>query len=270
MENFLVPVDFSDASAAALKYAFELNKHFFARLHIMHIFDVPFAAATESDAGFIQYETLKKAYEDNTWDFINLNKGEYHYEMEVAVTSGGHYQSIANYAKEKNIRLIILGNKGKGGLRKWFFGSVTQYLLRHAPCPVIAIPSNHVWKELENIVVCTDLSQSLTDHQCTELKKLSDACKSTLHFLHVQDKIEVALPSDNIAIDKIRNVFGVSPVTVSFENSIGSTINTYLSNTGGELVVTLPHYHTWLDNMLLGSETTALSKLVKAPIMSLP
>ncbi len=270
MENFLVPVDFSDASASALKYAFELNKHFFARLHVMHIFDVPFAAASESDAGFFQYEALKKVHEENTWDFINLHKGEYHYDMEVAVTSGGHYQSIANYAKEKNIKLIILGNKGKGGLRKWFFGSVTQYLLRHAPCPVIAIPADYAWKEIENMVVCTDLSQPLSDHQCLELKKMANGCKAKLHFLHVQDKIEVALPSDNVAIDKIRNVFGVSPATIAFEHSIGASVNKYLTQSGGELVVTLPHYHSWLDNMLLGSETSALSKLVKAPMMSLP
>jgi nucleotide-binding universal stress UspA family protein len=270
MENFLVPVDFSDASASALKYAFELNKYFFARLHVMHIFDVPFAAATETDAGFFQYEALKKAHEDNTWDFINLHKGEYHYDMEVAVTSGGHYQSIANYAKEKNIKLIVLGNKGKGGLRKWFFGSVTQYLLRHAPCPVIAIPPDYAWKEIENMVVCTDLSQPLSDHQCLELKKIADGCKAKLHFLHVQDKIEVALPSDNVAIDKIRSVFGVSPATIAFEHSIGASVNKYLTQCGGELVITLPHYHSWLDNMLLGSETSALSKLVKAPMMSMP
>jgi nucleotide-binding universal stress UspA family protein len=236
----------------------------------MHIFDVPFAAATESDAGYIQYEALKKAHEENTWNFINLHKGEFHYETEVAVTSGGHYQSIANYAREKNIKLVILGNKGKGGLRKWFFGSVTQYLLRHAPCPVIAIPPGHVWKEMENIVVCTDLSQPLTDHQCSTLKKISEAGAAKIHFLHVQDKIEVALPTDNIAIDKIRNVFGLSPDTVPFEHSIGASVNKYLTLHGGELVVTLPHYHTWLDNMLLGSETSALAKLVKVPIMSMP
>jgi len=270
MENFLVPVDFSDASAAALNYAYELNKHFFARLHIMHIFDVPFAAATDSDAGYIQYESLKKGDEENTWNFVELHKGEFHYETEVAVTSGGHYQSIANYAVEKNIKLIILGNKGKGGLRKWFFGSVTQYLLRHAPCPVIAVPAGYVWKKLESIVVCTDLSQPITDPQCAVLKKLSEDCNANILFLHVQDKVEVSIPSENVAIEKIRSCFGTNPITVPFEHSIGASVNKYLILHGGELVVTLPHYHTWLDNMLLGSETSALAKLVKAPIMSLP
>lgn len=270
MENFLVPVDFSDASASALKYACEFNRHFFARLHVLHIFDVPFGAAAESDAGFLQYESLKKVNEKNTWDFINLNKAEYHYDTEVAVTSGGHYQSIANYAQEKNIQLIILGNKGKGGLRKWFFGSVTQYLLRHAPCPVIAIPAQHVWKAIEDIVVCTDLSQPLTEHQCQKLKKISEAFNAVIHFLHVQDKIEVEMPSDHIAIDKIRNAFGVTPITVAFEDSIGVSVNKYLTENGGELVVTFPHYHSWLDHLLLGSETSTLAKLVKVPIMSLP
>ena len=269
MENFLIPIDFSEASAAALRYAFDLNKHFFAKLHVMHIFDVPFAAATESDAGFIQYDALKKAFEEKTWDFIHANRGDFHYEMEVAVTSGGHFQSIANYATENNIHLIILGNKGKGGLRKWFFGSVTQYLMRHAPCPVIAIPADHTWKEIENIVVCTDLSQPVSEQQTETLKLIAARCNARLNFIHVQDKIEVALPEDSIAIDKIKNVFGAAPVKVPFENSVGASLNKYLTQHGGELVVTVPHYHTWLDNMLIGSETSALVKLIRVPMMSI-
>jgi nucleotide-binding universal stress UspA family protein len=270
MENFLIPIDFSDASAAALRYAFQLNKHFFAKLHIMHIFDVPFAAATESDAGFIQYEGLKKAFEEKTWDFINANKGEYFYDMEVVVTSGGHYQSIANYANDINIKLIIMGNKGKSSLRKLFFGSVTQYLLRHAPCPVIAIPSGHEWKELENVVVCTDLSQSFSDKQCEQLKMIAERANAKLNFLHVQDKIEVGLPDDNIAIDRIKKIFGTTPVKVPFEQSVGASVNKYLTQHSAELVVTVPHYHTWLDNMLIGNETSTFVKLVKVPMMSLP
>lgn len=270
MENFLIPVDFSDASAAALRYAFELNKHYFAKLHVLHIFDVPFVAASESDAGYLQYESLKKSFEEETWNFIHANKGEYHYDMEVAVTSGGHYQSIVNYAKDNKIQLILLGNKGKGGFRKWFFGSVTTYLLRHTTFPVIAVPATYTYKNLGRIVVCTDLSEPLTDSHCTTLQSLAEKNSAELVFLHVQDKIEVSLPADNLAINKILNQFSVTPVTVPFEHSIGSSVNKYLEINGGDLVVILPHYHTWLNNMLLGSETSALTRLIKAPVMSLP
>ena len=76
--------------------------------------------------------------------------------------------------------------------------------------------------------------------------------------------------TENITAEKIRNVFGKSPVSVPFDHSIGASINKFLEHNGGELVVTLPHYHSWLDSLLLGSETSAMTKLVKAPIMSLP
>jgi hypothetical protein len=86
MDNFLVPVDFSEASASALKFAFEFNRHFLRNCISCTFLRAIFRTA-ESDAGFLQYESLKKAHEENTWNFISLNKGDYHYDTEV-VTSG--------------------------------------------------------------------------------------------------------------------------------------------------------------------------------------
>ena len=269
MQNFLIPVDFSDASANALKYALELNKHFFARLHVLHVFDVPFSASPETDSAIYEYENIRENFRERTWAFIADNKSDYHYDTEVAVTSGGHFQTVINYAQDMKSDLIILGNKGKTGLGRWFFGTVTQNLLRKAPCMAIAVPDSFVWKEIRNIHVCTDFSEALTDKQCQDLKMLADKLNSQLNFLHVQDKVEIAIPEDNISIQKIKKEFGKAPVVVPFEHSIANSLNKYISSNGGELVVTIPHQHSWLDKLFLGSETASISEHLSVPIVSL-
>jgi nucleotide-binding universal stress UspA family protein len=269
MERFLVPLDFTDTSANALRYAFGFNKHYFAQLHALHIFDVPFSASLENDAGMIEYERIRKSFTDRVWNFIADNKGDYHYDTLVTATSGGDLQSIINYVEENDIHLVILGNKGKSGLGRWFFGTVTRSLLRHPPCMVISVPTSYQWKEISQILVCTDLSMPLTDEQCTELKQLAEHMKAKLQFLHVQDKVEIALPEDSVSVNTIQKEFGVFPVTIPFRNSIAASVNDYINTHGGDLAVTLPHHHTWLDKLFLGSETAHMSDELSVPLLSL-
>jgi nucleotide-binding universal stress UspA family protein len=269
MQNILIPIDFSDASANALRWAFELNKHFFARLHVLHVFDVPFSASPETDTAIYQYDNIRDSFKERVWTFINDNKGDYHYETEVAVTSGGHFQSAINYAEEKKIDMIILGNKGKSGLGRWFFGTVTQNMLRKAPCIAIAVPDQYNWKEIRSIHVCTDLSKPLTKKQCSDLKTLVERLGSSVTFLHVQDKVEIALPEDSISKQMIKQEFGKDPLTIPFDQSISHSLGNYIREHGGDMVVTIPHQHSWLDKLLLGSETASISEHLSLPILAL-
>ena len=269
MLHFLIPVDFSDASANALRYAFELNKHFIAKLHVLHVFDVPFSASPETDTAVYEYESIRQSFTERTWKFIGDHKGDFHFDVEVFVTSGGHFQGVVTYAEEKNIDLIILGNKGKTGLGRWFYGTVTQQLLRKAPCPALSVPAQFPWKPVHEIVVCTDYSEPLTDRQCETLKVFEDRLEARLRFLHVQDKVEVALPEDNIAKQRIKTFFGKDPVATPFMDTIPHSIQQFIDAEGGDLVVTIPHQHSWLDHFLLGSETASISEHLKLPLLAL-
>lgn len=269
MQNFLIPVDFSEASANALRFAFEMNKHFFAKLHVLHVFDVPFSASPDTDAAIYEFGNIRESYKERTWAFINDNKGDFHYDIEVAITSGGHFQSVVNYATENKMDMIILGNKGKGGLGRWFLGTVTQNILRKAPCMAIAVPENYTWQPIRQIHVCTDLSEPLTDKQCENLQMISERLEAGLNFVHVQDKVEIALPEDNTSKQKIKGRFGKDAITIPFVNSIANSLNSYIITAGGEMVVTIPHQHTWLDNLFLGSETASISEQMAVPILAL-
>lgn len=46
---------------------------------------------------------------------------------------------IVNTALEVGADLIIMGTHGRRGLRRALLGSVAESVLRHAPCPVLAI-----------------------------------------------------------------------------------------------------------------------------------
>jgi nucleotide-binding universal stress UspA family protein len=52
---------------------------------------------------------------------------------------GNPAREIVEYARAQAIDLIVVGATGRGALDRMFMGSVADKVLRHAPCPVLAI-----------------------------------------------------------------------------------------------------------------------------------
>jgi nucleotide-binding universal stress UspA family protein len=272
MKNILVAVDFSDASANALRFAYALNRHMFAHMHVLHLFDVPITAGDDSDLYLKNYEAYRKSFDDDLWDFVKQHKGEYHYDTDVYSTSGGHYQGIADFARKHPTDLILIGNKGAGGLRKWVFGSVARYLLTHPPAPVLAIPEHFSGGDIRRMVLAVDLASLLPQHRLDYLKTFADTCKASIDIIHVRDRNEISLPVEAKALQQLRETFGTECAIVPVHpgETISVVINRYLTDHQADLLVTIPHAHTWLDRLLIGSETRELASLIQQPIMSLP
>ena len=272
MHQFLIPVDFSDASAHALRFAYSLNKHFFARLQVLHLFDVPITSGDDSELYLKNYEAYRKSFDDELWDFVKTNKGDFHYETEVFSTSGGHYQGIIEFSRKHHSELIIIGHKGAGGLRRWLFGSVSRYLLTHPPIPVLSIPETFAGKGFQKILLTTDMSMLIPDQQCIFLKNFAERLGANLEIVHVKDKGEISLPVEEKIQASLKNYFenDVKNISVVAGETISSVINKYILENQIDLLVTVPHFHTWIDRMLIGSETKELASIVHIPLMSLP
>ncbi|NKQ37032.1 MAG: universal stress protein [Chloroflexi bacterium] len=56
------------------------------------------------------------------------------------VVGSGAATAVINYAQENDVDLIVMSSRGRSGLTRWRYGSVTARLLRQAPCPVLVIP----------------------------------------------------------------------------------------------------------------------------------
>jgi nucleotide-binding universal stress UspA family protein len=48
-------------------------------------------------------------------------------------------ESIIDYAANKDIDLIVIGTRGKTGLKRLIMGSVASGVVQHAHCPVLLV-----------------------------------------------------------------------------------------------------------------------------------
>lgn len=269
MQKILVALDFSDTSINLIKFSFAFNKHFFAQLHFIHVFQLPYVISPETEQMLIPYETLEKNYSDQLWSFIQEHKGDYHYDITIHVTGGGKEQEIKEYATLNNIDLLIIGNKERSRWGRWVSGSLTHQLLKDPPAHVLSIPSDYSFKHWEKIWVCTDLSMPMTDEQIQYIKFLADHLRSTVQFLHITDITEEPLDIDFESKAVISKSFQQMPMLVPVHKNIPETIEEVLRQHGGDALILFPHHHNWLDSFFLGHETTAISTEIDIPILSM-
>jgi len=133
LETILVPVDFSQCSQKALQYAVPFAKQFGAELRLLHVIEsypgVPefgptgFETAAEGEAGL---ETFRRTIDSTVRCGTTLRTGE-------------PYVEIALAARELCADLIIISTNGRRGLTRMVFGSTTEKVIRHAPCPVLIV-----------------------------------------------------------------------------------------------------------------------------------
>ena len=62
-------------------------------------------------------------------------------QTETLVQSGQPVETILRAATERNADLIVMATAGRQGFLDALRGSTTERVLRHAPCPVLAVPS---------------------------------------------------------------------------------------------------------------------------------
>lgn len=137
LKRILVPYDFSETSAAAVKYAIGLARNFGARVYFLHVGDRAQAAfETEFPIG------LEGAVEDAVRERVlrivtPQQQAELH--PEFAVRPGAPAVEVVRYAKEQDIDLIVMGTHGRGFVGHVVMGSVAEKVVRTAPCPVLTV-----------------------------------------------------------------------------------------------------------------------------------
>jgi nucleotide-binding universal stress UspA family protein len=86
-------------------------------------------------------ELSRMEVEDNWFTSIRekARNNNVRIETEVVMEEKSVVSEILDYAEKQNIDLIVIGSKGKTGLRRMLLGSVTQGVLTYAHCPVLLV-----------------------------------------------------------------------------------------------------------------------------------
>ena len=166
--SILCPIDFSDASAGALRYAAAIAEHFVTRLIVLTVESPLLAAAldTRTRTGW-----TSEVSEQAIARFVSEIFGERASTRglcEHQVAMGKPAAEILRVARERSCDLIVMSSHGRTGPRKWLLGSTVERVLRETAIPMLVVPPadpgpiavEDAARLIERIVVPVDLSQA--------------------------------------------------------------------------------------------------------------
>ena len=143
--NILVPIDFSNYSAYALRHAVQIASQCHAKIHLLHVIDEGlWQCASDyclSNAVIRQIaeENLKMSTEKLQQEADRISETNADVGISYDVKQGIPYNEIMNVQEEKKIDLIVIASHGKTGMQKHLIGSVVEKVLRGAKCDVLLV-----------------------------------------------------------------------------------------------------------------------------------
>jgi nucleotide-binding universal stress UspA family protein len=141
IKSILVPIDFSEHSKNALKYAVPLAEEFEATLHLVYVVEPTIYPA---DLGFGQVvlpgveDELRQKGGEELESLIEREIGS-RVKASSAVRTGNPHQEILAEAEELDVNLIIVATHGHSGVEHMLFGSTADRIVHHAKCPVLTV-----------------------------------------------------------------------------------------------------------------------------------
>lgn len=142
IKKILVPIDGSECSLNAARYAIRMANKENAQLFCIHVIvSIPYGYATtasSTDQYFNDVEVKVQSWFEKVKDMAK-HEGILELKTEIFRNVKSVIASILDYAVTKNIDLIVIGTKGGAGLKKFLMGSVANGIVLHAHCPVLLV-----------------------------------------------------------------------------------------------------------------------------------
>jgi nucleotide-binding universal stress UspA family protein len=140
-EKILVPIDFGQHSAEAMRRAVDVAGHYGASLTLVYVYEPLDYALPEGYALYTpeQVGQLLDDFRERLRAAAREVEGMGAPAVAHEVLTGPAASEIVEYARAHGMDLIVMGTHGRRGLSHLLMGSVAERVLRTAPCPVLTV-----------------------------------------------------------------------------------------------------------------------------------
>ena len=141
----VVPLDGSEFAEEALPHATQLAGFINAPLHLVRVADFarlqqygPFGVAVES----VSFDELFVEEQESARQYLETMVAKLA-TPDLAVTSEQRHGSVVSelLAATRPEDVIVMASHGRGGVTRWFLGSVAEDFVRRATVPVLLVPA---------------------------------------------------------------------------------------------------------------------------------
>jgi nucleotide-binding universal stress UspA family protein len=136
------PIDFSDASRAAMEVGADLARRFGAEVILLHAYPIPgytFPDGSVMASPKMMQELAEQAQRHLEGWRVDAERlvGAPRVTIEKAI--GEPAAEIVAFARDRAVDLLVLGTHGRTGIEHALMGSIAERVVRRAHCPVLTV-----------------------------------------------------------------------------------------------------------------------------------
>ncbi len=287
-KNILCPVDFSDLSILALKYATAGACLYGAKLIILHaqLFDSPrYFSQSETDRLKLELQENKEMIQKDLAGYVIkiLGKAGENIDFEYEAMESHPVDAILQTADKRSVDLIVLGTHGLSGIKRLLLGSVAENVIRQSKVPVFTVRQNeHEFIDTANPDAVPHVQHIL----CACKVKESD--RATLkHAASIADRFHAGLTvlfsdesqdagdSSGSRETLCKWISGIMDTQSDLKPVIrnggaADQIIAYAKEEKSDLVVIGAHHRLFHDSMILGRTTDLVVRHAPTPVLVIP
>ena len=265
MIHILVPFDFSEKATNALEFATKLSKTY-SKLHItlIHVIEFPLNTSVGTLGGGIDplsdYQNqvyFRELLEQRKKELDQLKK-KYtspKYHLDAVVTVGNVFREITTVITDKKPDLVVMGSSGTSGWEEFWIGSITEKIVRNAPCPVITIKGETDPSQLKKVVFASSFDELDVD-LAARIKSMQQVFDAQFYFVSINTPGNFITSREaQLRLDKFIHRFRFEQVHTEIYNSLSEEtgILEFADDIGADLIAMATHGRTGILHLLTGS-----------------
>jgi nucleotide-binding universal stress UspA family protein len=267
MKNILVPTDFSENANKALDVAMALAQRFKATLHLVHTYHVSSPTGHMTNVNRVVREDREQEMEA----FLTKIKADAPAEVVVqgVCRHGYAVETIEREAERVAADLLVMGTLGASNIRKQVWGSTASNLVKSNKVPVLAIPFETHYQDLQNMILAVDALDLQVLNTLNPALSLVQSSRLTLELLHVT-KSDQDSDIDHSIEDYLKNM--AIPFTyhkVVSDNILEGILN-FARTQPKSVLCLVSHQRGWFENLFHSSVSQQVALQSDLPVLILP
>ncbi len=269
MKRIIAPVDFSEVSVHAARYAAHLAAYLNIDLELLHIVQLPVVYG-EVPMPIGEYDAIKEEATNKlnqlATELDGLLQGQLIVHQDVKV--GSPVYELMQLSKRPDVYAIVMATHGAGSVERFFIGSTTQSLVEEADCPVIVIPAGYAFKKPKRLALASDLKQVAARTPEARIRQLVDDFGAEIEILHADPdygEFEPAAMQEEVVLE---TMFSDLHPKFRFLHSgePAASLARYAEENGYDMLITMPHQRSLFESLFGHKHTGKIIRQAHLPV----
>lgn len=259
IQTVIVPVDFSEPSLNAARYAMKLfTGRYGVNMILYHVFEKE-SESTEAMKGLENVKTML------------MQEGIVKISM-LAEQGSDFLLELEKLARHRKADLIVMGITERTAIGQSLIGSNALKMLNTKVCPVLIIPPGSLYKDVKNVLLTSDFEDVIASTPSVPIKNFLKTIQPNLHIVNISNEHYVSITEEyQQEKEKLKKMFeGMHPEFYFLGlNDVDEAINQFAADKKIDLIIIVHKEQPILSKFFVKSHTKKLAYQSNMPIFAI-